>query len=440
VRCTARLLKAAGFSVHREYYVNDAGRQMRILALSIWIRYLQLLNVDIKVPAKAYVGDYIIDIAKKILKENDKKFFADKNNFLSWLSIQKNEDMEVYLDGCIEAMQKILGMENFKIILRYGIDEILSDIQEDLKEFGVEYDEWFSEQTLMDKGWLQEGINLLKKHGTVYEKENALWFKATQFGDEKDRVLVRANGQPTYFASDVAYHLYKYNQGYGTIIDVFGADHHGYIRRIHGFLKALGKDPDKTKILLVQFAILYRGKEKVSMSTRSGEFITLRQLRLEVGNDAARYFYIMRKPEQHLDFDLELAKSQSNENPIYYIQYAHARICSVFRQLEEKKLNWDFSNAPQHLNRLELPIEKTLMQTLSHYAPLIETAAVQYAPHHVAHYLQELAANFHAYYNATHFLVEDENLRDVRLYFIKAIQQVIQNGLSLLGLSSPEKM
>jgi len=438
--CVSNLLKAAGSKVHREYYVNDAGRQMRILALSIWIRYLQQLHIDINVPKKAYVGNYIIDIAKKLINGKGKNFLTEKDKFLMSVEANEESDPESYLDACVEAMQQLLGEESFKIILRHGVDEILSDIKDDLKEFGVEYDEWFSEQTLFDTDWLKEGIKLLKKHGYVYEKENALWFKATKFDDEKDRVLIRANGKPTYFASDVAYHLYKYNQGYNEIIDVFGADHHGYIGRIHGFLKALGKDPDKTKILLVQFAILYRGKEKVPMSTRAGEFITLRQLRKEVGNDAARYFYIMRKPEQHLDFDLKLAKSQSNENPIYYIQYAHARICSIWKQLKEKNWAWNKDDGETYLNQLEMPVEKTLMQTLSHYPTLIETATKQYAPHHLAHYLQELAANFHAYYNATHFLVEDENLRNARLSLIKATQQVIQNGLKILGLSAPEKM
>src|SRR3990167_5538709 len=308
------------------------------------------------------------------------------------------------------------------------------------REYYVIYNEWFLESKLYENGWLQTGIDVLKKQNFTFEQDGALWFRATELGDEKDRVLVRANGVPTYFASDVAYHTYKYDQGYDEIIDVFGADHHGYLPRIKAFLQGLGKETNKLKILLVQFAILYRGTERVSMSTRSGEFVTLRELREEVGNDAARFFYIMRKPDQHLDFDLALAKSTSNENPVYYIQYAHARICSVWRQLSEKQLSWDSENGFAHLQLLNTQDEKNLMSAVTRFPELLMSAGQHYAPHRVAHFLQTLAQYFHAYYNAHKFIVDEVNLRNARLTLISSVQHVFKNGLSLLGVSAPDRM
>ncbi len=440
--CVANLLRATSFKVHCEYYVNDAGRQMRILALSVWLRYLELFNEPIALPKNAYQGDYVQEVAGELKNRYDRQFFHTWDAIQAKMpeNLDPETDKEGFIDAMVSAAQSLLGDADFQIVHEKGLNSILNDIKDDLGEFGVHYEEWFRESHLFDMGWLNEGVDLLKEHGHTYEKDNTLWFRGTELGDDKDRVLVRSNGQPTYFASDVAYHLYKYNQGYDQIIDIFGSDHHGYIGRIRGFLTGLGKNPDKLSILLVQFAILYRGKEKVSMSTRSGEFVTLRELRYEVGNDAARYFYIMRRPEQHLDFDLELAKSQSNENPVYYIQYAHARICSVWRQLESSDWQRDDKLGLQHLEFLTSDHEKNLLTTLTRYPEMIATAANRHEPHLLAHYLQDIAAEFHSYYNASKFLVDDEPLRNARLVLVAAIQQVITNGLKLLGLSAPEMM
>ncbi len=441
--CVANLLQAAGYRVHREYYVNDAGRQMRILALSTWLRYLQLENESIDFPENAYQGDYIIDIAKALKEDHKSRFHHTQESIdrlLAKKDVDAKEDKEAYIDALVNIAIEILGEENFAIIFTASLNSILADIREDLSEFGVNYDEWFRESKLHNTHLLGASIDLLDKQGYVYEKDGARWFEATKFGDEKDRVLIRKNGQPTYFASDVAYHLYKYKSGYDNIIDVFGADHHGYTARLHAFLQALNEDPNKVLTLLVQFAILYRGKTKVSMSTRSGEFVTLRELREEVGNDAARFFYIMRKPEQHLDFDLELATSKSNENPVYYIQYAFARICSVWRQLKTTGETWDKTIGFDNLNLLTTSHEKDLMASLIRYPDIIKRAAKLHEPHLLAHFLQELANQFHSYYNAEKFLLPQTPLRNARLCLIAAVQQVFTNGLRLLGVSAPEEM
>lgn len=446
--CVANLLTAIGYTVHREYYVNDAGRQMQILGVSIWLRYLQHFGEQFELPKNAYQGHYIVEIAETLAKKHGKDCLASHANILELIPTfpkpadekDAKKQNDLIIDAYVQAAKTLVGEEKFDLIRTTGLNSIRDDIEEDLAEFGVTYNEWFRESKLIQAGLLQEGVNLLKEHGYTFEQDGALWFRATDLGDEKDRVLIRSNGQPTYFASDVAYHLYKYNKGFNNIIDVFGADHHGYIARIECFLKGLGKDPKKLNILLVQFAILYRGKEKVAMSTRAGEFVTLRELRHEVGNDAARYFYIMRKPEQHLDFDLELAKSQSNDNPVYYIQYAHARICSVWRQLAASDWTFDTQEAEQHLAALTLPHEKALLRTVAQFPELIETCATQHEPHTLAHYLQTLATQFHSYYNAEKFLVEQSNVRDARLTLIRATQIVLANGLHLLGLTAPESM
>lgn len=438
--CVNNLLKAVGYDVHADYYVNDAGRQMRILALSTWFRYLELLGEKIVLPPNAYQGDYIIEIAKTLVEQHGEQFKQSYSSIETSLPKATPKDKEQHIDALVNVMRELLGKAGFKIFQSAALENILADIKNDLEEFGVVYDDWFRESKLFKEGLLEQGIELLKSHNHVFEKEGAVWFRATDFGDEKDRVLLRANGQPTYFASDVAYHLYKYEQGYDRIIDIFGADHHGYIARINAFLEGVGKDPKKLEALLVQFAILYRGDEKVSMSTRSGEFVTLRELRDEVGNDAARYFYIMRKPEQHLDFDLELAKSHSNDNPVYYIQYAHARICSIWKQLETASISWNKTNGLEHLDALSQDTEKTVMNTLSQYPEIILNAANYQEPHVLANFLQNLANQFHSYYNSSRFIVEEKNLRDARLCLIAAVQQVIKNGLLLLGLSAPKSM
>ena len=440
--CVANLLEAIGYNVHQEYYVNDAGRQIRILTLSVWLRYVEAHNETLVFPSNAYQEQYIIDIAHQLRNTYGDRFYYSQKKIAALLPQDRDliADKEIFMDTYIEVAKKLLGDENFDIIFQAALDNILTDIKEDLREFHVTYHQWFRESDLIKEGLITAGIQRLAEKGYVYEKEGAQWFRATALGDEKDRVLIRKNGQSTYFASDVAYHLHKYQQGYDQMIDIFGADHHGYIARIQCYLKGLGEDPTLLTILLVQFAILYRGKERISMSTRGGQFVTLRELREEVGNDAARFFYIMRKPEQHLDFDLALAKSKSNENPVYYIQYAHARICSVWRQLDATQLSWNKDEGLAHLSQLSSPYEKDLLSHLTRYPEVVKNAALQYAPHLIAHYLQELANHFHTYYNAEKFLVKEETLRNARLCLIAATQQVVANGLTLLDVSTPQEM
>lgn len=441
----ADLLAAAGFQVHREYYVNDAGRQMDILCASVWIRYLSLcgsLPDPDYFPVNGYKGDYVWDIAAHIHRNNGDKFQQQWSDFSKILPADEHEggDKEKFIDAVIIEAKERLGADNYRFIFDTGLNYILDDIRDDLAHFGVVYEEWFSERSLTENGLVKDAVERLQKSGHVDEREGALWFKSTDFGDEKDRVLVRANGQSTYFASDIAYHMNKLERGYDQVIDIWGADHHGYVPRVKAAMEAVGDDPKKLHVLLVQFAILYRGKEKMQMSTRSGEFVTLRQLRKEVGSDAARFFYVMRKCEQHLDFDLDLAKSKSNENPMYYIQYAHARVCSVLRQLDEKGFSHDQEAGLENIDNLSEQHEQALMTTLSKFAELVEKAALNHEPHQLAHYLRDLANDFHTYYNAHQFIVDDEAIRNARLCLIKATKQVLQNGLGLLGVSAPDEM
>ena len=438
----ADLLAAAGFEVHREYYVNDAGRQMDILAASVWLRYLELCGEELPFPSNGYKGDYVWDIAAKLHRENGEKFRHAWAVVHSSLPADEPDggDKEAYIDAVIGQARNYLGDDDYRFVFETGLNYILADIRDDLMQFGIVYEEWFSEHSLTSSGAVSRAIARLRDSGHTYEKQGALWFRSSDFGDEKDRVLVRDNGHSTYFASDIAYHMDKLERGFERVIDVWGADHHGYVPRVKAALTALGDDADKLDVLLVQFAILYRGGEKAQMSTRSGEFVTLRQLRKEVGSDAARFFYVMRKCEQHLDFDLDLAKSQSNDNPMYYIQYAHARVCSVFRQLADKGMDYDPAKGIASLGRLNEAHEQALITRLSHFPELVETAALSHEPHQIAHYLRELANDFHTYYNAHQFLVADADLRDARLALISAVRQVIANGLALLGVSAPEQM
>ncbi|KTD23767.1 arginyl tRNA synthetase [Legionella lansingensis] len=438
----ANLLAVAGFDVSREYYVNDAGRQMNILAASVWLRYLILTGEDIIFPANGYRGDYVMAIAQEILDHHGNHFVRAWSVITEGLPADEpaGGDKEVYIDALIVRAKALLGEEGFKLFHKHALDSVLADIKEDLSEFGVEFDCWFSEQSLLDGGAIGKGIKALKDGGHTYEKEGALWFRATDFADEKDRVLVRANGHTTYFASDVAYHWNKYNRGFDRVIDIFGADHHGYVTRVKAAVKALGHDESAVDVLLVQFAILYRGGERVQMSTRSGSFVTLRELREEVGNDAARFFYVMRKPEQHMDFDLDLAKSESSDNPVYYVQYAHARISSVLRQLKERHLSWDEALGLANVELLKEQQESILISLLSRYPEVIEVSAKACEPHQLAYYLRELANGLHSYYNAIQLLCEQDTLRSARLCLLAAVRQVLRNGLQILGVSAPESM
>ena len=438
----ASLMRAVGYEVDCEYYVNDAGRQMNILAASVWLRYLQQLDVDIPFPVNGYKGDYILDIASELVEQHDDRFVHDNERIMEDIPADEpaGGDKETHIDALIERARELLGDEGYRIVFEAGLDSILADIADDLEEFGVHYDIWYSEQTLADRNLIEKAVKQLQDAGHIYEKDGALWFRSTGFGDEKDRVIIRDNGQATYFASDIAYHMDKFERGFQRVINIWGADHHGYVPRVKAAINALGEDESKLDILLVQFAILYRGGERVQMSTRSGSFVTLRELRDEVGNDAARFFYVMRKCEQHMDFDLDLAKSQSNDNPVYYIQYAHARVCSVLRQLAEKNMSHDMEAGNKNLGLLKESHETDIAITLAKYPEVVEKAAVNAEPHLLVHYLRELANQFHTYYNAHQFIVEDDTVRNARLNLISAASQVIHNGLELLGVSAPESM
>ncbi|OGT19906.1 MAG: arginine--tRNA ligase [Gammaproteobacteria bacterium RBG_16_57_12] len=439
----ADLLAAAGFRVHREYYVNDAGRQMDILAASVWLRYLELCGETITFPANGYKSEtYVYDIARTLQARAGETLRRRATEVFAGLPPDEpaGGDKEAYIDAVIERCKALLGAVDYRVVFDTGLNLILADIRDDLEEFGVVYEQWYSERSLTASGAVQRAIERLKQSGHAYVQDGALWFRSTDYGDEKDRVIVRDNGQTTYFASDIAYHMDKLERGYERVIDIWGADHHGYVPRVKAALQALGDDPARLDVLLVQFAILYRGGERVQMSTRSGSFVTLRELRDEVGNDAARFFYVLRKCEQHMDFDLDLAKSQSNDNPVYYIQYAHARVCSVLRQMTEKGLVYDQALGLANLQLLKESHEQELLGSLSRYPEIVETAALAHEPHQLAHYLRELANAFHIYYNAHQFLVEAPGLRNARLALILACRQTIANGLGLLGVSAPEVM
>ena len=428
------LLEAVGYKVDREYYVNDAGRQMDILTVSIWLRYLELCEIKIEFPENAYQGDYIRNIADKLFSDKQQSLSSDME------FPETKDDAETHIDQLIAFAKTTLGSENYQTILDLGLNEILAEIREDLADLGVVFDRWFFERSLANDDQIQKCVGKLKDSGFVYEEEGALWFRSTAFGDEKDRVIIRDNGQSTYFASDIAYHVEKFSRGYDKAINIWGADHHGYIARVKAALSALDENPDALEILLVQFATLYRGTEKLPMSTRSGQFVTLKELFNEVGKDATRFFYILRKSEQHLDFDLELAKSKSNENPVYYIQYAHARICSVLKQVKEKGFTYDAEIGNNNLHTLIEPSEEKLITTLSRYPEVMHSAATEYEPHQIAYYLRDLANEFHSYYNSCQFIVDAADLRNARLNLICASKQVICNGLGVLGVSAPEEM
>ncbi|MEO8164333.1 MAG: arginine--tRNA ligase, partial [Betaproteobacteria bacterium] len=430
----ANLLEAAGYTVEREYYVNDAGRQMDILALSVWMRYLELTGASLPFPPNAYQGDYVRTMARQLLGAQSMRYVHPAQAALQNVPAV-DADPEAHLDGLIANAKRLLGAD-YASLHDFVLSEQLADGRSDLLEFGVAFDSWFSEKSLFDSGSVKDVAERLEQRGFLYHKEGATWFRSTQFGDEKDRVVQRENGQYTYFASDIAYHLNKFERGFQRVINVWGADHHGYIARVKGALKALGLDPERLTIALVQFAVLYRAGKKASMSTRSGEFVTLRELRNEVGKDAARFFYVLRKSDQHLDFDLDLAKSQSNDNPVYYIQYAHARVCSVMEQ---------WGGEPAQLVNVDLtPLveeqELQLLQKLMDYPEQVESAARELAPHLLAFYLKDLAGGFHSYYNSTRLLVEDERTKLARLALAAAVRQVLRNGLTILGVGAPDRM
>jgi len=439
------LLEATGYPVSREYYVNDAGRQMDILAVSVWLRWQESQGSTVPFPQAGYRGDYIREIAAAI--DTTGIDTPSSEAILDGLpadgvsnDAQEKKAKEAYVEALATRAQELLGADIFEHIRQQSIDSILADIKDDLAGFGVKIDTWFSEQSLTRTGRIDDALTVLKERGILYEKDGATWFPATDFGDEKDRVVIRANGIKTYFASDIVYHFDKRERGFDRLIDILGADHHGYVSRVRAGLEAMGYKGDDLEVELVQFVALFRDGEKVAMTTRGGTFVTLRQLREEVGNDAARFYYVSRSNDQHLDFDLDIAKSQSNDNPVFYIQYAHARIASVFRQLAEKSLAWEQTNGQDNLAELGDSHEKTLMASLSRYPEVIELSANNRAPQHLVHYLRDLANDFHSWYNAQFFIVDDANLRDARLTLCAATRTVIANGLTILGVSAPESM
>lgn len=448
----ANLLEATGAKVEREYYVNDAGRQMDILATSTYLRYLQLAGQTLVFPKNAYQGDYVKDIAQSILEQEGERHVRsvadvyhnvpEDVQYAVELDADGNKvvlsgDKEKHIDGLIFNSQNLLG-DDYRVFHQAALNAILADIQDDLGEFGVTFNQWFSEASLTEK--IDEALQTLDQRGYLYEQDGNIWFKSTEFGDEKDRVVKRRNGQTTYFASDIAYHLNKLQRGYTDLIDIWGSDHHGYISRVKAAIDALGYDSKKLTVLLVQFVSLWRGGEMVQMSSRSGQYVTLRDLRKEVGNDATRFYYVMRKSEQHIDFDLDLAVSQSKDNAVYYIQYAHARICRMLEKAAALQLNFDAAEARQFAAKLELDAETEILAKLAAYPEILVRAANSHEPHQVGNYLKELAALFHGWYNEHKVLNDDTALTQARLLLSVNVQQVLRNGLELLGVSAPETM
>ena len=403
----ANLLKAAGYNVEREYYINDAGNQINNLAASVNARYLALFDIPIEFPENGYHGEDIIDTAKRIKDRYGDKFVK---------------------------MEEAERLAQFKTI---ALEEKLAALKEDLKAFNVEFDVWFSEQTLHDANKIKEACDELMAKGFMYEKDGALWLKSTAYGDDKDRVVIRDNGIPTYLAADIAYHRNKFQRGFDRVINLWGADHHGYIIRMKSAVASLGYDPAKLEILILQMVSLYRNGELVVMSKRTGQSVTLNELIEEVGTDAARYFFIMRSIDSQLDFDLTLATEHSNDNPVYYVQYAHARICSILRQLAEEGIAVDV-NAP--LTSLKEEVEIELIKKMGEYPELIATAARERAPHRIAHYVYQLASLFHSFYNQCRVLGEEKEVQQARLLLVKAVGHTLKHGLTVLGISAPERM
>ncbi|MGE8530562.1 MAG: arginine--tRNA ligase [Acinetobacter guillouiae] len=448
----ANLLEATGAKVEREYYVNDAGRQMDILATSTYLRYLELSGQTLVFPKNAYQGDYVKEIAQGIIDKHADAYVRsvadvykdvpEDVQYAEELDADGNKvvvsgDKEKHIDGLIHNAQALVG-EGYRVFHQAALHAILDDIKDDLGEFGVTFNHWFSEASLAEK--IDEALQTLDQRGFLYEKDGNIWFKSTEFGDEKDRVVKRRNGQTTYFASDIAYHLNKLQRGFTDLVDIWGSDHHGYIARVKAAIDAMGYDSSKLTVLLVQFVSLWRGGEMVQMSSRSGQFVTLRDLRKEVGNDAARFYYVMRKSEQHIDFDLDLAVSQSKDNAVYYIQYAHARICRMLEKAATTNIQFDTENARQFAAKLELDAETEILAKLAAYPEVLIRAANNYEPHQVGNYLKELAALFHGWYNENKVLGDDAELTQARLLLSANIKQVLHNGLELLGVSAPESM
>ncbi|MFZ9528642.1 MAG: arginine--tRNA ligase [Burkholderiales bacterium] len=439
----AAILSAAGYDVQREFYVNDAGRQMDILLVSVWMRYLEAAGVAVEFPPNGYQGEYVRQRAEELRAVHGKSLERDAAAVLCGAPVARGDEtpeqlealQEIRIDALIANMKTLLG-DAFRSLFDQVLTQQLAECRGVLERFGVTFDRWYSEQSLYTEGKVAATLDRLRAAGHLYENDGALWFRSTSFGDDKDRVVQRDNGLYTYFASDIAYHADKLNRGYTRIIDVWGADHHGYIPRVRAAITALGGDENRLVVPLIQLVALFRGGEPVRMGKRSGNYVTLEDLYGDVGVDAARFFYVLRKSDQHFDFDLDLAKSQSNDNPVYYIQYAHARVCSVLAQ-------WGGDEASLRdadVASLVSAHEATLLKQLMEFPEVLEGAARDLAPHNIAFYLKELAGEFHSYYNAERFLIEDAALTRARLALALAVRQVLRNGLALLGVTAPEKM
>ena len=431
------LLKARGHQVEAEYYVNDAGRQMNILAISVYLRYLETSGEDIVFPSAGYQGQYIAKLGDTLHDNTGNSIAIAFHDLVKDVTPDSETTKDAHIDGLIQNAKEALG-DRWNLPFNLALHSILDDIQDDLSEFGANFDQWFSEKSLVTSGEIDQAIATLEERGYLFEQDGALWFRSTDFGDDKDRVVRRDNGETTYFASDIAYIANKFSRGFDRIIYVWGADHHGYIVRIKAAAEALGFDPERLTIRLVQFAILYKEGERLQMSTRLGSFVTLRELRDDVGRDACRYFYVMRKADQHLDFDLSLATSQTKDNPVYYVQYAHARICRVLEGLNE--IPFDTARGLDHLTELITQDELNLATAVGRFPEIVTKASDSLEAHLICYYLQELAADFHRWYNGTRLLVDDLQVRDARLALATAVQIVIQNGLNLLGVSAPRSM
>lgn len=405
----SRVMKAVGFNIQKEYYINNMGNQMQTLGRSTFLRYLQIMGKKVELEEGAYQGDYIKNLAEEVVKEKG-DVFAEKEEW---------EALSFFTD--------------------HSANKILNGIKSDLADFKVEFDCWFSEKSLFDDKKVEETLELLKQKGVIYNKDGATWMKSSLFGDEKDRVLIKENGAHTYFASDIAYHRDKFSRNFNLVIDIWGADHHGYVARMEAMIEALGYSKEFFKVILVQLVSLRRGKEKLSMSTRKGQFVALRDVLNEVGCDAARYFFLMRSSNSHLDFDLELAKKQSPENPVYYIQYAHARICSVLREAKEAGVD-AFVIENVDLNFLDLPEELAIIKSLSQFPEVVLKTASTLETHLIPFYLQELAYLFHSYYSKYRIITNDNKLTHARLAMTTCVKIVLKNALELLGINAPEKM
>ena len=429
----ARLLRAAGYEVDTEYYVNDIGRQMNILTVSTWLRYLELYSHQLEFPNGAYQGQYIVAMAQALMHEQGDALDRDSSTLMDNLP----ESKENLLDELVTRSIGLLGEASFDMLHGYVLKKMVASISSDLELLDVRFDRWFYESEVEKSGETYSAIEHLRKDGHLYESQGATWFRSSEFGDEKDRVVMRSNGQFTYFATDIAYHFNKFNRGYNMMINVWGADHHGYIARMKAVLEAAGFDARQLRIQMVQFAVLFQHQEKIKMSTRAGKFVELGALVKEIGADPARFFYNLRKSEQHLEFDIDLAKSKSSDNPVYYVQYAHARIASVFRQVKERSIERTKRSDHSLLNKES---ELKLMKQMARFPEVVESAALACEPHQLAYYLRELANEFHSFYNRERIINSTAAVREARLDLIDAVRQVLTNGLGLLGVSAPDTM